>query len=285
MSDARIPGPLGGSLLPHIDGGTLARIASPLPGVLNLEDQAREWARRQLRRGVRRGLELAGNAVYDAAMAELQRRKGDVEAMLRLIAGLPEGIRQQVAYEAFAAGFSHYLPKKLLRQYVWGQGRDLTLTLKEMVDCNPAINLLRSQAFRDLGVAGMKQPGVAVPFELGILSVALTNGTLGQFSARTKGTLVVQAGGEWQAQGTMSFYDEWDFDPKDFSTGGRSFQGEVKTRIANALLPGQGFKIFSETTDFRQSQNESTVVWVGGEPKGEPDRIAALDVELSKPDK
>lgn len=285
MSDALFPGPLGGSLTPQIDFGTLARIASPLPGVIGLEDPAVEWARRQLRRGVQRGLNLVVDAAYDAAMAEIARVRGNVEAMLRIIASLPEGVRQRVAYEAFAAFFSHYLPKKLLRQYVWGGGARLTLTLQEMIDCNPHINLLRSKAIRDLITTAAANPGVPVPFELGVLAGALTNGTLGQFTVRTKGALFADAAGNWQAQGSMSFFDEWDFDPKDWTTGGRSFQGEVKTRVANALLPGAGFKIDSEVTAFSQSQADATVVWAGGTPKGEPDRIAALDVELSKPDK
>ncbi len=205
--------------------------------------------------------------------------------MLRFIARLPTEIRDQVAYEAFAAGFSHYLPKKLLRHYVWGRGADLTLSLQEMIDCNPYINLQRSKAFRDLLTAATGKAGRPSPFELNILAAALTNGSLGQFTVRAKGTVLVGADGAWQASGSMSFYDEWDFDPKDFATGGRSLQGEVKTRIANAWLPGQGFKINSATTRFSQSQADQSVVWAGGQPHIEPDRIAALDMELAKPDK
>ena len=114
---------------------------------------------------------------------------------------------------------------------------------------------------------------------------ALTNGTLGQFTVKTKGALVADGKGGWMAAGTMTFFDVWDFDPKDWTTGGRSFQGEVKTRVANVLLPGTGFDIDSVETSFTQTQDDETVTWVGGTPQGEPDRIAALDVELKKPDK
>jgi hypothetical protein len=48
----------------------------------------------------------------------------------------------------------------------------------------------------------------------------------------------------------MSFVDTWDFDPKDFETGGRSVMGEVKTRFAHYTLPGDAFKIRSVETAF-----------------------------------
>jgi hypothetical protein len=232
---------------------------------------------------------LVGEAAFVAAMLEVHALEHDLSAKLKLISRLPAGLRERVAYEAFAAGFDHYLPKKFIHNFVWGRGADLTLTLREMIDCNPSINLLRSKSFRELlaklTAQARKSLSAESPFELGILAGAFTNGTLGQFTARTKGTLVVENTGGWEATGSMTFYDEWDFDPKDFSTGGRSFQGEVKTRVANSLLPGQGFKIYSVVTGFSQSQDNSAVVWAGGTPKAEPDRVAALDIELSKPDK
>lgn len=285
MAGFKIPGVLGNGITLHIDDGTLVRAASLPPGTVGLEDYIRSWARRAIRRGMSDALHLVGEVAYVAALRELHALENDLEAKLRLLANLPVGLRERVAYEAFAAGFDHYLPKKFLRHYVWGKGASLKLTLQEMIDCNPLITLLRSRSFRDLLVQTTKQSGKTVPFELGVLAGALTNGTLGQFTARTKGVLVAGSDGTWQTSGTMSFYDEWDFDPKDFSTGGRSVQGEVKTRIANALLPGQGFEILSEVTAFKQSQSDSTVVWTGGIPRAEPDRVAALDVELSKADK
>jgi hypothetical protein len=285
MSDARLPGPLGFSLTPQIDFGTLARVASPFPNPIGIEDPMVEWAKRQLRRGVKQGLDLVVDAAYDAAMAEIQRVKNDVEKVLRIIAALPDDLRRRVAYEVFAAFFSHYLPKKLIRHYVYANGRKMKLTQQEMIDCNPYISLLYSKAFVALIDQANKSPGIPVPFELPVKAGALTNGTLGQFTVKTKGTLVAFGNGKWLAAGTMTFFDVWDFDPKDWTTGGRSFQGEVKTRVANALLPGTGFDIDSVETSFSQTQDDETVTWAGGTPQGEPDRIAALDVELKKPDK
>ena len=285
MSDARLPGPLGALLTPQLDFGTLARVASPLPGALGIEDPMVEWARRQVRRGVKQGLDVIVDAAYDAAMAEIRRVKNDVEKVLAIIAALPDDLKRRVAYEVFAAFFSHYLPKKLIRHYVYANGRKMKLTEQEMIDCNPYISLLYSKAFVALIDQANRSPGMPVPFELPVKAGALTNGTLGQFTVKTKGALVADGKGGWMAAGTMTFFDVWDFDPKDWTTGGRSFQGEVKTRVANALLPGTGFDIDSVETSFSQNQDNDTVTWVGGTPQGEPDRIAALDVELKKPDK
>lgn len=282
MAGLRIPGSIGRDFTAGIDTGTMARVLSFAPGPMRGVD---DWAREQLRRAAREGIRLAGEFTYELVMREIEALQGDVEAKMRLIASLPADMRKRVAYETFAAGFSHYLPKRLLRQYVWGEGADYKLTLQEMIDCNPHITLQRSKAFRDLVDTAAKQPGKALPFELPILSGALTNGTLGQFTARTRGELVADAVGGWQANGSMTFYDEWDFDPKDFKTGGRSLQGELKTRFANAWLPGKGFKIYSVATSFSQSQADTSVAWAGGAPKATPDRIAELDVELAKPDK
>lgn len=285
MSDARLPGPLGALLTPQLDAGTLARVASPFPSVIGFEDPMVEWARRQVRRGVKQGLDVIVDAAYDAAMAEIRRAKNDVEKVLRIIAALPDDLRRRVAYEVFAAFFSHYLPKKLIRHYVYANGRKMKLTQQEMIDCNPYISLLYSKPFVALIDQANKSPGMPVPFELPVKAGALTNGTLGQFTVKTKGALVADGKGGWMAAGTMTFFDVWDFDPKDWTTGGRSVQGELKTRVANVLLPGTGFDIDSVEASFSQNQDNETVTWAGGTPQGEPDRIAALDVELKKPDK
>jgi len=289
MAGFRIPGPSGAGPLLAQAGGTLAGALSlPIPDPL---EAARSWVRRELRQGLSNQLERVGAAAVRAAVEEIQALGDDVGQKLAWIAGLPAGIRNQVAYEVFAAGFSHYLPKKLLRHYIWGQGMPLTLSLQEMVDCNPHIDLRRSRVFRGLLEAAQTQldddtsrslHGQA--FELSVLAGALTNGTLGQFSVRAKGQLTLQRSGQWTAQGTMSFFDHWDFDPKDFSTGGRSLQGELKTRFAHYTLPGQGYDIQSESTPFSQTSLERSVAWKGGSPQARPDRIAALDVALKEGD-
>lgn len=273
-----IPGPLGGEITLRIDGGTLMRAVSLPIGPTGIDDFVVEWARRQIREGAGRLLRYAGEVAYRAAMLEIAALGNDVQAKLALISQLPDDIKNQVAYEAFATAFTHYLPKRFLRQYVWGRGGRITLTLQEMKDCNPHVTLLQEPAFVKLLDDARLQPGRAFPFEMGIPSAALTNGTLGQFTTLTRGMLVAGSDGTWSATGTMQFSDTWDFDPKDWKTGGRTTQGEIKTRVGNIFLPGQGFPIDSETTPFSQSQRDSTVVWAGGAPRLVPDRIAAADV-------
>jgi hypothetical protein len=280
MANLQFPGVLGNGLPMSIDIGTLGLLASPTAGVIGFDDPITQWAQREIRRGVQKGVILVADLALDHAMRALHALRDDLDAKLDYIASLPAGLREHVAYEAFAAAFNHYLPKKFLRSYVWGGGAKVTLTLQEMIDCNPLIRLQRSKAFNSLLASAVAQPGAALPLAVSILAGAMTNGTLGQFTVRMAGSLTAGSDGTWKASGKMSFYDEWDFDPKDFSKGGRSFQGEVKTRVGYVLLPGKGFKIDSVETDFSQTQADASVVWAGGTPKLEPDRIAALDVEL-----
>lgn len=279
MSGFRSASPLGGITQLLVDSGTLARTASLPPGPDAIANQLRNWLRQETRHVVTRSLPIAVDLACEVVRQELRKLGNDLEAQLALIARLPEDLRNRVAYEFFASFFDHYLPKKLVRHYVYGRGATLTLTKQEMVDCNPYITLLRSKAFRAL-LSSSLASGSGSNFKQGVLAGALTNGSLGQFTANVEGHLTVQSDGSWTASGKMSFYDEWDFDPKDFSTGGRSFQGEMKTRFAHYTLPGRGFKIQSEKVEFSQDQDSTSVQWVGGVPKAVPDRLASMDTQL-----
>jgi hypothetical protein len=283
MVAPRIPSFVGGTATLPVDHGTSAPVTTPAPNTLGLRMGSIEASLRELQVGAHRGWQWVSDPV-ETALRDLQSMGHDLSAQWHYIAQLPAWRRDRVVYELFALGFSHDLPKKLLRHHVWGLGKSLTLSLQEMIDCNPHINLRRSKAFRDVLAAALASPGKAMPFELGILSGAMTNGTLGQFTTHTKGTVVAGAGDTWSAQGKMRFHDEWNFDPKDFDTGGRSVSGELKTRFANAVLPGKSFKITSVLTDFSQAQADATVVWAGGPPRAEPDRLAAMDMALSNAD-
>jgi len=285
LGDSRIPGPYIYQMTSYSDVGLRAQICPATPGPVDIDKHDLSWVRREIKKGMNQGLYFANEKFLTLVMNELAMLKDDIEAQLELIAMLPDSMRKRVAYEAFSAAFEHYLPKKFIYHYIWGDGAPMHLTLQQMMDCNPYINLLSTKSFRDALAQARMNSGRPTPIDLNIRSGALTNGTLGQFTTKIKAVLIATGDAAWQVNGTMHFYDEWDFDPKDFSTGGRSFQGEVKTRIANVLLPGKGFKITSETTEFSQSQADKTVIWKGGKPKGVPDRIAAMDFELSQPDK
>jgi hypothetical protein len=119
-----------------------------------------------------------------------------------------------------------------------------------------------------------------VPLNIKILGFALTNGTLGSFTVSIKGTLVAGAGGAWQASGPMSFYDKFDFDPRAFAAGGRSFQGEIKTMVGHYMIPGDDYEVTSVDTTFRQSEADDTIVWAGGTPKPVLDRVATADMKM-----
>ena len=256
------PGPLCISFGDWVDPGTTCVTLSPVPIVVGLADVVVREAK-------------------EAVASKLQELRHDVEAALAYIDGLPDRIKRDVAYEFFAGFFDHYLPRKFLRQYIWGQGQGLVLTEQEMIDCNPFINVLNCQAFQDaLKDLGASHSSSSSQVDLTCPAAALTNGTLGQFSVKMRATVAYRGANDWELSGQMSFYDEWNFDPKDFSTGGRSGQGEIKTRFAHHTLPGESFKITSKETDFSQRAADPAVVWKGGTPVAVPDTIAKLDVEL-----
>jgi len=215
--------------------------------------------------------------------SELRELRNDVDAALRYISELPERQRREAAYEFFAAFFDHYLPKKFLRHYVYGGGRDLVLTEQEMIDTNPIIFLGQCSDLKTeldkRAAAGTSSTG---PVTLRCLSAAGTGGTLGQFTVIANGTLDYRGVDDWELKGKMSFYDEWNFDPKDFAKGGRTTTGELKSRFANQTLPGDSFKITSPEVDFTQSSGSGLVTWKGGTPVGKPDRIGQLDVSVAQ---
>lgn len=285
MGGYRIPGGIGIGVDLHIDRGTSIRAASLPPGPTGVDDVVLRWTRTALRRGVREGLSLASDMIVSVALRELRELEGDVEAQMRFIARLPTEARDEVAYQTFAAGFDHYLPQKFLHQYVKGGGAELKLSEKEMIDCNAYITLVGNKSFQSQLDLATAKPGTAVPLNLSVPAGALTNGTLGNFTVKIQGTLTAAPTGAWAVQGQMSFYDKWDFDPKDFDKGNRSTAGELKTRFANAFLPGTAFVISSETVPFKQSQADRTVVWAGGTPAGVPDRVSKVDLIISAPDR
>jgi hypothetical protein len=192
---------------------------------------------------------------------------------------------------AWLSFFDHYLPRKFLNNYMDDTGAPITLSHQEMIDVNPIVNITRSPAFLtelhalQAQVKASAQAGQPVPAVRAINvsgpGQAMTNGTLGNFTIRYSGTLMVDTSGTWTFIGVMTFYDIWDFDPKPFGTSGRSTAGEVKTRVAAYGLPGKPFEIFSVALPLTQTGSDPRAVWAGGAPTHVPDRAgtAGLDVE------
>ncbi len=245
-----------------VDDGTMCVSLSPAPIVLGIA-------------------EVTFKVAKTVAVIELRRVGRDIDAALDYIESLPEHARRTAALEFFESFFDHYLPKKFLRHYVWNGGRALVLTEQQMIDANPYITVMNCSSFRDtLKALAASQSSSMTPINIRCPAVALTNGTLGQFSVPMQGTLLYRHSSDWELTGQMSFFDKWDFDPKDFTTGGRSLQGELKTRFADATLPGDGFTITSVDVPFTQSAADPTVMWKGGTPVLVPDKVAQLDAEL-----
>ncbi|CAN5909646.1 hypothetical protein BH11PSE8_BH11PSE8_00640 [soil metagenome] len=290
MAGYRFPGTIGDGFSTLIDAGTMMRAFSPPPGFFRPADYAKDWVRQQIRRGAATLTLAAGALAYDAVMHELRALRGDIQAKIDYISRLPKEMRDQVAYDFFASFFDHYLPKKFLRNYIWGKGTPIKLTLQEMKDCNPMIDLNASKPFvarvtKLQAEAAAKNAQVVYPFTLEMVAGAATNGSLGQFTVKFKGQIDAEPDGSWLAKGTMEFSDTWDFDPRDAATGGRSGQGEAKTRFADQVLPGTPFEISSESTAFEQTQADALIVWAGGTPKAELDKVSKSDLAIGRLDR
>jgi hypothetical protein len=191
---------------------------------------------------------------------------------------------------AWLSFFSHYLPRKFLNNYMDDTGNPITLTVQEMMDVNPRVNIKASPGFRTHLASLVKEsaanaaagtPGPAIRYiEVKGPGQAMTNGTLGNFTINYKGILTASADGSWSFVGFMTFYDYWDFDPKPWSGSGRSTAGELKTRVGAYFIPGQPFEIFSEAAPIAQAEGDPRATWAGGTPKFVNDRagVAGSDI-------
>jgi hypothetical protein len=163
---------------------------------------------------------------------------------------------------------NHPLAQKLIGHYMDATGAALTLSATEMAACNPIVNIRRSKAFMALVDSLRDRGGGTANVDVNGLGGAQTNGTLGNFTIMWRGSVAVNADGSWSFSGSVMFHDVWDFDPKNFGEADRTFLAELKVRIANRLLPGKPFHIFSEQVDVAQSSPQATAWWGNGAPLG-----------------
>lgn len=184
---------------------------------------------------------------------------------------------------AWLGFFSHYLPRKLINNYMDDTGAPITLTQREMVDSNPIVDLRRSPAFlAEVGRLRAAGGGTST-INVSGWGGALTNGTLGNFTINHSGQLTVTAAGDWTFSGVMDFYDFWDFDPKPFgSRSGRPVAAEIKVRVAAYGIPGRPFHVRSIQVPVTQTSADSRATWAGGSPTAvpEPSRGAATDIAV-----
>lgn len=198
------------------------------------------------------------------------------------------GAARDVDRWLFQQGFDSPLVRKLIAHYSSACGTPLMLTGAEMVACNPVVNIKQAHvsaargwwqnwkfpdvlnAMRARGFWRLRDVTLTGP------AGANTSGTLGQFTVHFTGTLKVLKHGRWSFDGVMDWYDYWNFDPKDFEKGGRSWSGEVLTRFANYALMGKGFEIRTPAVPVAQSDQDMIVRWEGGEPVIVPNRVMKL---------
>jgi 1,2-phenylacetyl-CoA epoxidase PaaB subunit len=184
---------------------------------------------------------------------------------------------------AWLSFFSHYLPRKLLNNYMDDTGAEIRLTQQEMIDCNPIVDLRNSPAFLQevgsLPAAGGGTKNISVSGAGG----ALTNGTLGNFTINYTGQLTITPYSNWQFNGTMNFYDYWNFDPKPFGSGsGRPIPAEIKVRVAASGIPGRPFDVRSVDVPVSQTKFDGSATWVDENPTPVKERLArtAADIEV-----
>ncbi len=174
----------------------------------------------------------------------------------------------QIKTELFKSQFSHYLPKKFIDKYSSYDGGTLNITEQEAIDVNPysvAIyqgkNSEKYQEEKDnfLNEVNSLKAGESKKVKLSVSGKAGTQGSLGQFTINFEGILTRGDGKEWSFEGTMQFYDKWDFDKK--KDGKRTSGSETATQIGRLFLPGKGFDIFSPKIKVKQTSKDQKVDW------------------------
>lgn len=165
-----------------------------------------------------------------------------------------------VERRAWLAFFDHYMPRLFLNNYMDDTGTAITMTQKQMQDCNPIVDIRRSTAFMSQVARLQAAGGGTEAVKCNGWGGALTNGTLGNFTIHWNGNVEVRKDGTWTFAGTVDFYDFWDFDPKG-SGSGRPWPAEVKVRVADAFLPGKPFDILSVKVPASQSAGDAQASW------------------------
>jgi hypothetical protein len=190
------------------------------------------------------------------------------------------GIVEAVVAATRAMPSSTPVDEKLIRHYADGQGRPLVLSVEDMQQCKPLINVFQA-GFPDIfrvakeGYAAAQAGKVSgqrvVPVDGVGLGESVSRAGLGSFTVHLWGTVTTSPGADRPHtvySGTCTFNDYWDFDPKPYeSIAGRthrSFGGEALTDTMGMYLPGKPFKVLSVVAPFTQANPEDPWGHVGG---------------------
>ena len=174
----------------------------------------------------------------------------------------------QIKTELFKSQFDHYLPKKFIDKYSSYQGGTLHLSAQEALDTNPySVAIYQGKSDKKwakerenfLNEVNSLKAGESKKVSLSVSGKSGTQGTLGQFTINFEGILTRGDNKEWSFEGTMQFYDKWDFDKKDI--GKRTVGSETATDVGRLFLPGKGFEILSPKIKVKQTSKDHKVDW------------------------
>jgi hypothetical protein len=175
----------------------------------------------------------------------------------------PEGIvakAKRTIVDAYKEQWVHYLARRFIEHYAYGEGKALRLSKQEALATNPFIDLGRDKNFiaqvDKLRAAG----GGTVKFSGKVFGGSGTSGTLGQFTANVDGSIAVDQDGNWAFVGSVDFYDKYDFDPGN--NPDRSELGTLFTLIGT-VLPGTGFEITSDSMLMTQTSSQNYAQFEG----------------------
>lgn len=162
------------------------------------------------------------------------------------------------------------LPRSFIKHYMEATGAQYNLTHAEMIEVDAEINVFSFgviHAARNRLIAqAQADPAADSDYKEFTEQIsgarghggANKNQTLGNFTVTLNGTLTVTKGKTGilaEFQGTATYYDYWDFDPKVSQTlagtSGRTGAGEVKT-IVGSFMEGKPFPIDSADAVTRQ---------------------------------
>ena len=156
---------------------------------------------------------------------------------------------------------AHYVAKKLFRNYMNCKAQELKLNGQEMVDLYAVPTWEKdSEAYGRMvrfakSVVDLKVPLESKTQEFDLFAMS-GGGTLGTFAIHFSGVMKYLApddkamampqGKNIVLEGTFSYSDRWDFDPKAPGARGGGETAEASTRIANKFMSGRAFDVTSE---------------------------------------
>lgn len=153
------------------------------------------------------------------------------------------------------AGIKNPTYRLLVEHYMSGAGGTYELPYDVVDQMKPLrMNLIECDAFEER-VEALRARGGGIERGLSF-ELSVGNDVLGEFTAKcTNVTLEVRKDMSWKAFGEHTWYDEWDFDAKEW--GVRTRAAELTTRLVGPMLAGGvPFKIRTKPMSFFQTSDK-----------------------------